>query len=206
MKRDPKPIDPARTAVLVIEFQREWMDEDGKLNHLMEDRPQFEASKTGGKDLLKLARAAGLTVIHSGLRFTEGHAELGQDGLGLRGAIKSFGTFPINGKGSDFAPGFEPLQGEFVPTGRLGGSAFAGSNLGAYLQNSRIVTLLIAGYALHVCVESTLRAAHDLGYDAYLIPEATAAFTASQRAHVLDHVVHHYGLNLSLEALQAQLG
>lgn len=206
MKREPKPIDPSRTAVLLIEFQKEWLEEDGKINHLMEDRPQFEASQSGGKALLNLARDKGLTVIHSGLRFSEGHPELGEDGLGLRGAIKTFGTFPVDGKGSQFADGFEPIQGEFVPTGRLGGSAFAGSNLGAILHNNRIDTLLIAGYALHVCVESTLRAAHDLGYDAYLIPEATSAFTAAQREHVLAHVVHHYGLNLSLEELQAQLG
>lgn len=206
MKRDPKPIDLSRTALLLIEFQKEWLEDDGKINHLMEDRSQFEASKVGGKVLLELARSKGMTVIHSGLRFNDGHPELGEDGLGLRGAIKTFGTFPINGKGSEFAAGFEPQAGEFVPTGRLGGSAFAGSNLGAILHNNRIDTLLIAGYALHVCVESTLRAAHDLGYDAYIIPEATAAFTAQQRAHVLDHVVHHYGLNLPLEQLQAQLG
>lgn len=205
MKREPKPIDPSRTAVLLIEFQKEWLEDDGKINHLMEDRHQFEASKEAGKALLQLARDKGLAVVHSGLRFSDGHPELGNDGLGLRGAIKTFGTFPINGKGSEFAEGFEPQPGEFVPTGRLGGSAFAGSNLGAILHNNRIDTLLIAGYALHVCVESTLRAAHDLGYDAYIVPDATAAFTAEQRTHVLDHVVHHYGLNLSLEELQAQL-
>lgn len=205
MKRDPKPIDPARTAVLLIEFQKEWLDDDGKINHLMEDRDQFEKSQVGGRALLKLARDTGLKVIHSGLRFSDGHPELGNDGLGLRGAIKTFGTFPSKGKGSEFAEGFQPLEGELVPTGRLGGSAFAGSNLDAILHNNRIDTLLIAGYALHVCVESTLRAAHDLGYDAYLIPDATAAFTAAQRAHVLDHVVHHYGLNLTLNELQAQL-
>ncbi len=205
MKREPKPIEISRTAVLLIEFQKEWLEPDGKLNHLMTDREQFASSTEGGKTLLKMAREAGLTVIHSGLRFCEGYPELGEDGLGLRGAIKAFGTFPINGKGSEWADGFEPVNDEFVPVGRLGGSAFAGSNLGAYLHNNRIDTLLIAGYALHVCVESTLRAAHDLGYDAYVIPDATAAFTQDQREHVLNHVVHHYGLSLSLEDLKAQL-
>ncbi len=206
MKRDPKPIDPSRTAVILIEFQKEWLEDDGKINHLMEDRPQFQAAQQGGKALLAFAREKGITVIHSGLRFSEGHTELGDDGLGLRGAIKTFGTFPVDGKGSQFAEGFEPQAGEFVPTGRLGGSAFAGSNINSILHNNRIDTLLIAGFALHVCVESTLRDAHDRGYDAYIIPEATAAFTAAQRDHVLDHVVHHYGLNLSLEELEAQLG
>ncbi len=201
-----KPINPERTAVVLIEFQKEWVESDGKINRLMEDRPQFEAAIKGGRDLLALAREAGLTVVHSGLRFAEGHPELGENGLGLRGAIKKFGTFPIDGKGSQWGEGFEPKAGEFVPTGRLGGSAFAGSNLASILHNNRIDTLIMAGFALHVCVESSLRHGHDLGYDCYVVPEATAAFTAEQRAHVLDHVVHHYGANLPLDTLRAQLG
>lgn len=201
-----KPIDPQRTAVLLIEFQKEWLEKDGKINHLMLDRAQFDAAIEGGRALLALAREAGLTVFHSGLRFAEGHPELGGNGLGLRGAIKKFGTFPVDGKGSQWGEGFEPQEGEFVPAGRLGGSAFAGSNLDAILHNNRIDTLIIGGFALHVCVESSLRHGHDLGYDCYVVPEATAAFTAEQRAHVLDHVVHHYGGTLPLANLRAQLG
>ena len=55
----------------------------------------------------------------------------------------------------------------------------------------------LAGYALHVCVESTLREGHDLGYTMHVIEDATSAFTADQREHVLRDVVHHYGLHLT---------
>ncbi|WP_299017320.1 3'-5' exonuclease, partial [uncultured Caulobacter sp.] len=44
----------------------------------------------------------------SARRFADGHPELGIDGHGLRGAVKRVGTFPVNGKGSEFADGFEP--------------------------------------------------------------------------------------------------
>ena len=198
-------IDPSDTAVVLIEFQKEWLDPDGKINRLMEDREQFDDAVEGGRRLLALAREKGLKVVHSGLRFQAGHPELGENGLGLRGAIKRFGTFPVDGKGSQWAEGFEPAEGEFVAYGRTGGSAFAGSNLDAYLKANRIHTLLIAGFALHVCVESTLRAGHDLGYDCLVVPEATAAFTGEQRAHVLDHVVHHYGESMPLDTLRSQL-
>lgn len=206
MNTPTKTIDPTRTAVLLIEFQKEWLEPDGKINGLMEDRPQFESAIEGGRELLAYAREKGLTVIHSGLRFAAGHPELGENGLGLRGAIKKFGTFPIDGKGSEWGNGFEPLPSEFVPVGRSGGSAFAGSNLNAYLSNNRIDTLLIAGFALHVCVESALRNGHDLGYDCLVVTDATAAFTPEQRKHVLEHVVHHYGECISLDQLRAQLG
>jgi nicotinamidase-related amidase len=187
------PNDLSKAAVVFIEFQREWLDRDGKLDFLMQDRRQFADAIEGGRRLLKLAREHGLTVVHSGLRFADGHPELGIDGHGLRGAVKRVGTFPVNGKGSEFADGFEPRPGEFVPTGRTGGSALAGSNLDVYLRANRINDILVCGFALHVCVESTLRAAHDLGYNVWLVEDASSAFTADQRRHVLEEIVHHYG-------------
>jgi len=205
MSEQTKQIDPSDTAILLIEFQKEWLDSDGKINHLMEDRGQFESAIEGGRKLLKLGRDKDMQIIHSGLRFQPGHPELGDDGLGLRGAIKRFGTFPIDGKGSQWGDGFEPREGEFIAYGRTGGSAFAGSNLDAFMRANRLNTLLIAGFALHVCIESTLRHGHDLGYDCLVVEDAVSAFTSEQRTHVLEHVVHHYGELITLSALEEQL-
>lgn len=180
-----------QTALLLIEFQNEWLAADGKLNGLVQDRAQLADAVTAGAHLLDAARTAGLPIIHSGLRFEPGHPELGQARHGLREAIPRVGTF--RGTGADFFGPFQPVPGEFVVGGRLGASAFAGSNLDSYLRNRGIKTLLIAGFALHVCVESTLRAAHDLGYEVILVDDASAAFNTAQRTHVLDEVVHHFG-------------
>jgi nicotinamidase-related amidase len=82
-----KKIDPARTAVVFIEFQREWLAADGKLNNRMQDRPQFEAAIAGGRALLEYGRQKRLTIVHSGLRFSPGYPELGENGLGMRRAM-----------------------------------------------------------------------------------------------------------------------
>jgi nicotinamidase-related amidase len=198
MVQEPlSPLDRSRTALVLIEYQREWLDADGKINRLMTDRPQFEAALERSKRLIDGAREAGLAIVHVGLAFTPGHPELGKAALGLRGAIPKFGTFV--GRGAEFVPPFDPRPGEFVVSGRVGASGFAGSNLDAYLRNQRIDTILLAGFALHVCAESTFRQAHDLGYAAIIVEDATAAFTADQRRHVLDDVVHHYGAAASVD-------
>ena len=74
------------------------------------------------------------------------------------------------------------------------------------MKSNRIDTLLIGGFALHVCVESTIRHGHDLGYNCWLVEDASAAFTPEQRAHVLEHVMHHYGGTISLDQLQQSAG
>ncbi|MCC3382126.1 isochorismatase family protein [Paenibacillus farraposensis] len=68
-------------------------------------------------------------------------------------------------QGSQFGEAFTPEPGEFVVSGRTGASGFAGSNLDSFLRNQEIKKIYIAGYAFHVCVESTLRHGHDLGYE-----------------------------------------
>jgi biuret amidohydrolase len=186
-------------ALILIEFQREWLDDDGKIRHLMEDREQFEFAIDGAKRALESARQHGMLVVHCGLRFQNGYPELGQGLYGLRAVIPRAGTFPANGKGSQFVEPFVPQDDEFVVQGRIGASGFAGSNLDAYLRNQSVATICLAGFALHVCVESTLRHGHDLGYNAVVLEDACAAFTPAQRKHVLEDVIHHYGEHMTVD-------
>jgi nicotinamidase-related amidase len=196
-------------ALVLIEFQREWLDDGvGKINRLMEDREQFRSAVEGAAEALAAAREAGMRVVHCGLRFQEGHPELGgpdNGAYGLRGAIPRVGTFPIDGPGSEFVEPFVPRDGEFVVRGRTGGSGFAGSNLDVYLRNQGVTDVYLAGFALHVCVESTLRHGHDLGYRLTVVEDACAAFTPEQRRHVLEDVVHHYGERATAAELASRL-
>lgn len=191
----------ASSALLLVEFQREWLDADsGKLNALMKDRGQFTASVEGARRALRAARASEMHVVHVPCVFQPDYPEIGGRGAGgLFAAIPEAGTW--TGAGRVFADDFQPLGGEFVVEGRVGASAFAHSNLDAYLRHNDVTDLYLAGYALHVCVESTLRDGHDLGYAMYVVEDATSAFTADQRRHVLDHVVHHFGRRIRSERL-----
>ena len=189
----------SNAVLLLIEFQREWLDEEiGKLNTLMEDRRQFEKSQQGARKALQTARDTEMHVVHVPCLFERGYPEIGgQCSAGLFHAIPNAGTW--TGEGCAFAEGFEPEEKEFVVKGRVGASAFAHSNLDAYLRNNGITDLYLAGYALHVCVESTLRQGHDLGHTVHVIEDATSAFTKEQREHVLQSVVHHYGDHLTTD-------
>ncbi|GAB4424152.1 MAG: hypothetical protein OHK0015_02580 [Chloroflexi bacterium OHK40] len=193
------------SALVMIEFQREWLDPSiGKLDRLMQDRAQFARSQEGARRALAAARQYGIAVVHVPCLFKPGYPEIGGGlGGGLFRAIPNAGTWTSDG--GQFAAGFEPLPGEFVVEGRVGASAFASSNLDIYLRTNRLDTLYLAGYALHVCVESTLRHGHDLGYAMHVLEDACSAFTPEQRRHVLEDVVHHYGHHLTAAHFAEQL-
>lgn len=189
---------PQTSALVLIETQNEWMHPDGKLNRLLiEDRALMQTSILNIEKTVHHARQIKMPVIHVGLRFEKGYPELAHGQYGLRKAIPNAGTFPKDGFGSQFYNAVAPTDGEFVVTGRIGASGFTGSNLDAYLRNNKIDTLYLAGYATHVCVESTLREAHDKGYHAVLISDASAAFNRQQQDYVLREIVHHFGTHIT---------
>lgn len=187
-----------KSALILIETQNEWMHQDGKLyKALVKDKGMMHNSIANIEKALDYARKNNIEVIHVGLRFEKGYPELANGKSGLRKAIPSAGTFPINEFGSQFYETVKPMESEFIVTGRVGASGFTGSNLDVYLRNNKIENLYLVGYATHVCVESTLRDAHEKGYNTFLISDATSAFNRMQQDYVLSEIVHHFGEHLT---------
>lgn len=192
--------EQGKSALVLIETQNEWMHKDGKLyKALVTDKEMMSESISNIEKALDFARKDNIEVIHVGLRFQNGYPELANGKSGLRKAIPNAGTFPIDGFCSQFYETVKPIENEFVVTGRVGASGFTGSNLDAYLRNNKIENLYLVGYATHVCVESTLRDAHDKGYNTFLISDATSAFNRTQQDYVLSEIVHHFGEHLTSE-------
>jgi nicotinamidase-related amidase len=195
-----------RSALVFIEFQQEWLSKDGILQQrLIKDREPFRAAVENGAKIIESARANGWTVVHAGLDLSADPNYLifngGQNVLGLRQAIPRAGTWR-NGGIERPAP-FAPLEGEFTVSGRSGASVLKNSTLDPFLRNRRIDTLFFMGFATHVCVESSLREAHDMGYNGYLVEDACAAFERAQHEHVRKHVVHHFGAETDTAELTA---
>ncbi len=188
------------SALLLIETQNEWMHPKGKLRKLLvTDELMMANSISNIEKALHYARKNDIQIIHVGLYFQEGYPELANGKSGLRKAIPNAGTFSINSFGSQFYETVKPNENEFVVTGRTGASGFASSNLDTFLRNNKIDNLYLAGYATHVCVESTLRESHDKGYNTYLISDATSAFNQTQQDYVLKEIVHHFGRHVTTE-------
>ena len=193
-----KPLEIMKnSALLLIECQNEWLSSQGKLHRLVEDKALFDNSVVNIEKALAYARNTKIPVVHVGLRFQSGYHELANGKNGLHKIIPQVGTFPLNGSGSQFYEPFQPIDGEFVVTGRTGASGFSGSNLDVWLRNNKIEDVYLAGYATHVCVESTLREAHDKGYNPILLGDATSAFNQTQQDYVINEIVHHFGEHLT---------
>jgi nicotinamidase-related amidase len=77
--------------------------------------------------------------------------------------------------GNEFKPEAQPLPGELVLAKRTN-SAFVGTDLEPLLRSSGRNLLVIAGVITNNSVEATVRMAGNLGFETYLVEDATFTF------------------------------
>ena len=75
--------------------------------------------------------------------------------------------------GAEIRPGFQPLPGEQHLIKHYP-SAFRETNLQERLESLGTKDLVVCGMMTHMCIDSTVRAAKDLGYSITLLGDATA--------------------------------
>ncbi|HEY0428605.1 MAG TPA: cysteine hydrolase family protein [Pyrinomonadaceae bacterium] len=104
-------------------------------------------------------------------------------------------VFQAGAVGSELKDVVRPNEGESVITKNVN-SAFIGTDLEQRLRESGYDTLIIAGMTTPHCVSTTTRMAGNLGFKAYLVADATAAFDLTGHDGVLHkaEIVHAVSL------------
>jgi len=110
-------------------------------------------------------------------------------------------TYRPGQEGVEFKPEAQPAAGETVITKHTN-SAFIGTNLETLLRGEGIGTLVICGVITNNSVEATARMAGNLGFETYVVSDATATFDKVDYSgrHWKARDVH----NLSLANLQGE--
>lgn len=84
-------------------------------------------------------------------------------------------TYHPNQEGFEFKSEVQPNSGETILTKNTN-NAFVSTELEAILRQGSITTLIICGVITNNSVEATVRMAGDLGYETYVVSDATADF------------------------------
>ena len=181
---EPAPLafDPATTALLIIDMQRDFLEPGGFGESLGNDVSLLAAAVPPARALLAAAREAGLLVVHT----REGHAPDLSDAPPAkleRGAPTArigepgpMGRILIRGEpGHDIVPALKPMEGEPV-IDKPGKSAFYATGLGYLLRERAIATLLVCGVTTEVCVHTTTREANDRGYRCVVVGDACGSY------------------------------
>jgi biuret amidohydrolase len=170
------------TALLMIDFQRDFVDPGGFGEALGNDVSLLRRAVPHAERVLKAARQGGLLIVHT----REGHRADLTDcppskkargrltaGIGDSGPM---GRILVRGEdGHDIVKELYPEPGEPV-VDKPGKGAFFATDLDSILKHRGMRHLVVCGVTTEVCVHTTVREANDRGYDCLVLEDCVASY------------------------------
>jgi len=170
-------IDPARTALVIVDMQVDFVSPEGVLGRAGVDMSVVEPALAAARRLADAARAVGAPVVFVGLQ-----TQAAFDSQAWRQRMARRGGDPdaeialcrAGEPGAAFH-GPTPLPGELiVPKTRYSG--FFGTPLDAALKAKGVDTLVVCGVTTDCCVDCTVRDAFHLDYHVFIATDACASY------------------------------
>ena len=196
----PVTIDPAETALIIIDMQKDFLYPDGYGAFLGNDVTLLQRTIAPIQALLAAARGRGMLVIHT----REGHlpdlsdcppTKLNRWPPGNRiGDMGPMGCILVRGEaGHAIVDELAPAPGELV-IDKPGKNAFYATDLEEVLRTRDIRNLLVTGVTTDVCCSATVIAANDRGYNAIVLRDCVASYSPERHAAVLDVIKAQGGI------------
>jgi nicotinamidase-related amidase len=187
----PIDVDVSRTAILIIDMQRDFLEPGGFGEALGNDVSLLQRAVEPCQRLLARARDKGVFVVHT----REGHRPdlsdapraklergsssgggVSQDTALRIGAKGPMGRILVRGEpGHDIIPELYPRSGEPV-VDKPGKGAFYATELQLILDNRDIENLIVCGVTTEVCVHTSVREGNDRGYRCIVPSDCCASY------------------------------
>ena len=187
----PYPFAPGKTALVIIDMQRDFVEPGGFGASLGNDVTLLHPAIEPIGKLLAAWRARGWPVVHT----RESHkADLsdcppakrlrGEPTLRI-GDAGPMGRLLIRGEpGTSIIAALAPQTGELV-IDKPGKGMFWSTGLHEMLHAQGITHLVFTGVTTEVCVQTSMREANDRGYDSLLVSDATDSYFPEFKAATL---------------------
>ncbi|MFZ3120919.1 MAG: isochorismatase family cysteine hydrolase [Variovorax sp.] len=206
----PYDFDLQKTALVLIDMQRDFIEPGGFGETLGNDVSLLEAIVPTTRKVLQSWRAAGGLVIHT----REAHqpdlsdcppAKRNRGNPTLRiGDEGPMGRILVRGEpGNQIIDALAPIAGEWV-IDKPGKGMFYATGLHEKLQARGITHLLFGGVTTEVCVQTSMREANDRGYDGLLLEDCTESYFPAFKAAAIE-MIRAQGAIVGWTASSAQL-
>lgn len=208
----PLSIDLDKSALVIIDMQRDFLEPGGFGAALGNDVSRLQAAVAPCKAVLSAAREGGVLVIHT----REGHrpdltdapphkVQRGDPATRI-GAAGPMGRILVRGEpGHDIIPELYPLAGEPV-IDKPGKGAFYQTDLELMLKNRGVDTLFVCGVTTEVCVNTTIREANDRGFRCIALSDCCASYFPEFHAAGLAMIKAQGGIFGSVSGSKQLLG
>ena len=199
------PLDPKRTAIVLIEYQNDFTSEGGALHGAVAGVMEQTGMMENTRRLVDAARQAGATIVHAPITFAPGYGELAPSPYGiLKGVVDS--TAFVKGEwGAEIVDELAPQPGDLVVEGKRGLDTFATTNLDFILRARGITTIALGGFLTNCCVESTMRTGYEKGYEVITLSDCVAATSSEEHENAIKFDYPMFSEVMTSDALTGEL-
>lgn len=169
-------LDPATTALLVIDLQVDFLSSDGYFARKGYDPSPLRAIIPNVNAVISAARGAGCTIIHTRQGYRADRADMTPYEIWRRRRAGLDGTEVLlrSSPGYAIVPEID-VRPDDILVDKTANGAFTHTDLEHVLRARGITHLLFSGCTTDVCVHTTLREAQDRNFQNLLIEDACAS-------------------------------
>lgn len=188
-------LDPAVTALLIIDLQVDFLSEDGYFARKGYDPAPLRAIIPNVNALIAAARRAGCTIIHTRQGYRADRADMTPYEVWRRkrAGIDDTQVLLRSSPGYEIVPEID-VRPEDIIVDKTANGAFTYTDLEHVLRARGITHLLFTGCTTDVCVHTTLREAQDRNFQNLLIEDACASGDAYAHAAAVHMVTVEDGI------------
>lgn len=161
-----------RTALVVIDMQRAFLEDEGSLAKAGIDITGLKAALEGCKRLLASARQAGVPVIHTRYVYRPDYADGGILVNYIMPQLREVDSLAAGTPDIEIVDELAPVDGETV-IDKNRPSAFYATNIEPLLNGLGVDSLVVCGVTTNICVETTVRDASQRDYKVFVPKDAT---------------------------------
>ena len=184
---DKLELDPATTAVVLIEYPNDFTPAGGLLHEAHPPLMESNGLLANTAALVDAARAAGVTVMHAPITFAEGYNEITSHPYGILKGVVDGKAFVKGSWGAAIVDALTPKDGDIVIEGKRGLDPFASTTLDFILRSKGIRTILLGGFLTNCCVESTMRTGYENGYRVITLTDCVAGTSVAEHENAITY-------------------
>ncbi|WP_091450080.1 cysteine hydrolase [Actinokineospora iranica] len=199
-------LDPATTAVVLIEYQNDFTSEGGALHGAVAGVMGETDMLANTKAVVAAARQAGVTVMHAPITFVQGYREISAHPYGILKGVVDGNAFVKGSWGAAIVDDLAPQEGDIVVEGKRGLDTFASTNLDFILRSKGIKTIVLGGFLTNCCVESTMRTGYENGYQVITLTDCVAATSQAEHDNAISYDYPMFSTPLTAAEVISALG
>jgi nicotinamidase-related amidase len=199
-------LDPATTAIVLIEYQNEFTSDGGVLHGAVREVMDKTNMLAHTAEVVTAARAVGATIMHAPITFAAGYNELSSHPYGILKGVVDGSAFVKGTWGAAIVDELAPQPGDIVIEGKRGLDTFASTNLDFILRSKGIKTIVLGGFLTNCCVESTMRTGYENGYQVITLTDCTAATSVAEHENAISYDYPMFSKPMTADEVIAELG